>query len=129
MATIPPPVLEVFYASSCAPCRLELPVLAAFNISHNGQLRVVLVADPARGLTDLRAVSPALAATVRRADGKDTRDVLRKAGDTDAILPYARVIASGDAICASWRGTLTITRINNLLTGCARFNVPHLPRS
>jgi thiol-disulfide isomerase/thioredoxin len=129
MIATPPPTLEVFYAPSCAPCRLELPVLASFAKTKNGHLRIVIVSEVARARTDLIEASPALAAVAVTASSRDTRTALRQAGDADGILPFTRSLSSDGAICASWRGVLTVVRINHLLTACARFNAPHLPRS
>jgi hypothetical protein len=129
MIAVPPPTLEVFYAPSCAPCRLELPVLATFAKNQSGHLRIVIVSDVARARTDLTEISPALAAVTVIASSLDARTALRRAGDVDGILPFARSLSANGASCASWRGALTVVRINHLLTACARFNAPHLPRS
>jgi thiol-disulfide isomerase/thioredoxin len=119
----------VFYAPSCAPCRLELPVLASFAKTRDGHLRIVIVSEAVRALADLIEASPALAAVAVTASSHDARAALRQAGDADAILPFTRSLSSNGAVCASWRGALTVMRINHLLTACARFNALHLPRS
>jgi thiol-disulfide isomerase/thioredoxin len=128
MAALPPATLEVYYAPSCAPCRLELPVLASFAKTRDGHLRIVLVSDVARARADLKELAPALAAMAMPAANRDARASLRVAGDADGILPFARSVAANGGICASWRGVLTEMRINNLLIACARFNAPHSPR-
>jgi thiol-disulfide isomerase/thioredoxin len=129
MIAAPPPTLEVFYAPSCVPCRLELPVLATFAKTQSGHLRIVIVSEVARARADLNEVSPALAAVAVTASSHDARTTLRQAGDADGILPYARSLFADGMICASWRGALTMVRIDHLFTACARFNAPHLPRS
>lgn len=129
MIAVLPPTLEVFYAPSCAPCRLELPVLATFVKTQSGHLRIVIISEAARGWADLTETSIALTAVAVTASSHDARATLRQAGDTDGILPFARSLSANGAMCASWRGTLTVVRINSLLTACARFNAPHSPRS
>jgi thiol-disulfide isomerase/thioredoxin len=129
MIAAPPPILEVFYAPSCAPCRLELPVLASFAKTRSGHLRIVIVSEAVRARADLIEASPALAAVAVTASSHDARAALRQAGDADGILPFTRSLSANGAVCASWRGALTVMRINHLLTACARFNAPHLPRS
>jgi thiol-disulfide isomerase/thioredoxin len=42
---LPPPVLEVFYAPTCAPCRLELPVLTQIVEKRNMRVRIILIDD------------------------------------------------------------------------------------
>src|SRR5579859_5749635 len=129
MIAAAPPTLEVFYAPSCAPCRLELPVLARFAKTQDNHLRIVILSEAPRARADLGQGSAALAAVAVTASSHDARTVLRQAGDAEAILPFARSLTANRAMCASWRGTLTIARINNMLTACARFNAPHSPRS
>lgn len=129
MVAIPPPTLEVFYAPSCAPCRLELPTLATYAKVDGSHLRIILVNEIARSRVELGEVSPALAAAAVQARNSNARIALRSAGDADGILPFTRSLASNGAVCASWRGVLTLSRINNMLGACAKFNAPHSPRS
>ena len=42
---LPPPVLEVFYSPSCAPCRLELPAVAEIAGEAGTRVRIVIL-DP-----------------------------------------------------------------------------------
>ena len=109
-----PPALEVYYAATCAPCRLELPVLAA-ALREGAPVRVMLLTEEKRARAELAAISPDLAAqAVAAPAGQDPRIILRQAGDADGILPFARTS------CAGWRGTLTLERIRTLLAGCPR---------
>ncbi|HEY0265208.1 MAG TPA: hypothetical protein VGC16_00560 [Rhizomicrobium sp.] len=112
-----PPHLDVYYASTCAPCRLELPAIAA-AVAKGGDIRIVIVSDMPRARAELSAVSPPLAQGARLAEGATPRDRLRRAGDGDGILPFTRAVDGGDATCASWRGLLTRDRIVRLLAAC-----------
>ncbi len=110
-----PPHLDVYYASTCAPCRLELPVLAA---ARGADIRILIVSEEARAREDLAAVSISLAKTARLANGHSPRDRLRQAGDDDGILPFTRVARADGGTCVAWRGILTRARIAGLLAAC-----------
>jgi thiol-disulfide isomerase/thioredoxin len=118
---LPPPVLEVFYSPSCAPCRLELPVIAEIAGRPEARLRIVILDQEARARGELRAVSPALdaAAAGPPATGSPN-EALRAAGDDNAILPYARSLTADGEVCAKWSGGLTKSRAQSLLAACAR---------
>lgn len=113
------PVLEVYYAPTCTPCRLELPVLAE-SARRGTPLVVVLLTEEGKARRDLAAVSPTLErrAIAARA-GRDPREILRAAGDTDGILPFSHVRRADGSICETWRGSLTLERIKALLASCA----------
>lgn len=114
----PPPVLDVYYAAYCAPCRLELPVVAAVA-QHDGiAVRIEIVGDAVRARRDIAQSAPALL-PVSEASALAPRAALLAAGDGDAILPYARVLASGGRVCARWRGLLSRFRARALLSACA----------
>ncbi len=110
-----PPHLDVYYASTCAPCRLELPVLAA---ARGADIRILIVSEEARAREDMAAVSASLAQTARLAAGRSPRDRLRRAGDDDGILPFTRVARADGSACGAWRGLLTRARILSLLAAC-----------
>ncbi len=116
---IPPvPVLDVYYAPTCLPCRLELPVLAE-AVRDGLSVTVMLLTEEAKARRQLAAVSPQLAAqAVAVPGGGAPRAVLRAAGDGDGILPYSVVRSRQGGACRSWRGALTLERIRRLLTGC-----------
>ena len=119
MMTAPlPPVLEVYYSPTCAPCRLELPIVAEFARRDGSRVRIVILDQATRARDELNDVSPQLAAMAVSATDKNPRDVLRAAGDADAMLPYARAVASGDRVCSDWRGMLTLARAQNLVQAC-----------
>ncbi|MCW5737764.1 MAG: hypothetical protein KIS73_26830 [Enhydrobacter sp.] len=123
MLPLPPdvPVLEVFYSPSCAPCRLELPVVAQIAAGQEARVRIVILDQPARARNELRTVSPALeAAAVDPADGTSPREVLRAAGEDRSILPYARSLTPDGAVCAKWSGGLTMARAQGMLDACRR---------
>jgi hypothetical protein len=114
---IPPlPVLEVYYASTCAPCRLELPALAE-AVQDGLPVTIVLLTGEARARRELAAVSPELAARAEPApQTAGPRAALRAAGDADGILPFSRVRRPDGSTCRTWRGILTLDRIRRLLT-------------
>ena len=115
---VPPPILEVYYSPSCAPCRLELPAVAEFAREDGSHVRIVIVDQQARAREELQAASPQLAATAIAAKKENPRALLLAAGDSDGILPYARVIAPDGNICAKWRGPLTLERAKMLIASC-----------
>ncbi|HEY4075594.1 MAG TPA: hypothetical protein VGM26_01555 [Rhizomicrobium sp.] len=112
-----PPHLEVYYAPSCAPCRLELPVISG-ALTAGKAIRILIVDDLVQANAQLVAVSPRLLQTAQMAQGQDARDRLHRAGDGDGILPFTRVIGGKDQVCATWHGELTSWRIEALLTHC-----------
>ena len=117
---IPPVVvLEVYYASTCAPCRLELPVLAE-AVRDGLPITVMMLTDPVRARRELAAASPELAARAQPAgDAAGPRAALRDAGDPDGILPFSRVRGADGTTCRTWRGLLTLERIRTLLAACS----------
>ena len=116
----PPAILEVYYAPSCAPCRLELPALAQFARDGHSHLRIVIVSEPARAMGELKNASPRLLAAAVSSASAAPRATLLEAGDTDAILPYARSLLPNGKICARWRGGVTVDRARALVAACAR---------
>ncbi|MEJ0025295.1 MAG: thioredoxin family protein [Rhizomicrobium sp.] len=125
MPVPPPPILEVYYSPTCIPCRMELPVLAALD-KDGRRLRIVILDQESRARATIGAVSPALERLAIRAATQPPRKALLAAGDTDAILPYARALAGGT--CAAWRGGLTMARARALLAAC-RVSGSRSPRS
>ena len=109
MPSVESPSVEVYYAATCLPCRQEIPALtrAADDIPL-----VIYVLDSAKGL-------PPLAARIVPTAPQDPRDVLRRAGDDQGILPYARSVRADGSLCGSWRGKLTLERIHALINLCA----------
>ena len=127
---LPPPVLEVFYSPTCTPCRLELPLLVDIAGKSETKLRIVILDQEERARAELRAVSPRLEAIARPPSAASPGDVLRAAGDTNGILPYARTLTDDGAVCAKWSGGLTIGRIKSLLAACVgRATSPRPSRS
>jgi len=112
-----PPHLDVYYASTCAPCRAELPAIRD-AVRDGKDIRILIVSDPQRAAADLTAVEPKLAQLARMADGDDPRERLRRAGDMDGILPFSRAVGAKGRSCATWRGALTHLRILGLLSLC-----------
>jgi hypothetical protein len=117
---LPPPVLEIFYSSTCAPCRIELPVLAAVLGKDGTHMRIVILEKGERARAELRAVSPLLEAIAVGPAPAAPGDVLRAAGNDRGILPYARSMDAQGNACAAWSGGLTVNRIKSLLAACAR---------
>ncbi len=83
--TLPPPVLEVYYSPTCAPCRLELPVVAEFAKRDGVRVRIVIVSEEVRARDDLRQISTRLVADAVVGSQSTPRAVLRAAGDADGI--------------------------------------------
>lgn len=110
--------VEVYYASTCTPCRLELPALAQIAEEGALPLSVVILGDVARARDELSGASPKLAALARESDAENERLALRSAGDDDGILPYARSLSADGTMCGSWRGVLSKERIIALLALC-----------
>jgi hypothetical protein len=119
MLALPPPVFEIYYAPSCAPCRLDLPVAAELLRRDGVTLRIVIVNDAPKALADLKAISPALAKTAQVPAEQNSRAVLRSAGDPDGILPYARTRAAGKT-CATWRGRLSLDKALQMIAACKK---------
>lgn len=128
MPVPPQPILEVFYASTCTPCRLELPVLAQVQRAGTA-LRIVVIGDPDRARRELAGAAPQLSLVAVVPAHASPRAILRNAGDADGILPYARAVVPDRRICASWRGILTVSRVNYMLAGCAHLSAPPRRRS
>jgi thiol-disulfide isomerase/thioredoxin len=124
MPDLPPPVLEVFYSPSCAPCRLELPVVAEIAGRPDIQIRIVILDQEERARIELRAVSPDLEAAAESRVENSPNAVLRAAGNSNGILPYARTLAANGAVCAKWAGGLTLARIRGMVAACARLISP-----
>ena len=104
------PILEVYYADNCVPCRQEVPVLG--RIAENIRL-VVYVLDNADHLPTRPNQTVILTAPA------DPRTVLRQAGDADGILPYARSVSATGVMCQSWRGIVTVQRAAQMVSACA----------
>jgi hypothetical protein len=116
-----PPALEVFYSPSCLPCRLELPVVAEIAKRDGTQVRIVILDEEDKARAELRAASPQLDDRAVTAGDPSPNAVLRAAGNSRGILPYARSVAPGGETCAKWEGRLTLTRARSLMASCARF--------
>lgn len=120
----PPPILEVFYSPTCAPCRLELPVLADLLTKDGANVRVVLLDQEDRARHDIREASPILERRIVRSANPKPRVALLAAGDADGILPFARAMTRNGTSCASWRGGLTLQRARMLIEACKRVISP-----
>lgn len=130
IAVTPPPVLEVYYSPTCAPCRLELPALAQFAATPGNRVRMVILDQEARSRAELRAVSPQLEVNAVVSAPAAPRAVLREGGDPYAILPYARVLSPAGNACAHWGGRLSVPKARDLVASCApEFSSPVRQRS
>lgn len=109
--------MDVYYASTCAPCRVELPAILE-AVRDGSDIRILIVDAPRRAMKDLAAIEPRLAGLARPAAGGDPRARLRRAGDADGILPFARSVGADGRVCGAWRGMLTLSRIRALLSRC-----------
>lgn len=118
MYTLPPPTLEVFYSPTCAPCQLELPVLADIVMAARTQVRIIVLDGGKRARIDIHGASPALDRDVAPDIRVKPRAALLAAGDADGILPFARAIAGSGKLCASWRGILTVHRVRMMMGAC-----------
>jgi len=124
MTALPPPTLEIYYAPTCAPCRLDLPVATELLKQDGVRLRIVIVSDAPKALADLKAASPALVKVAEVPAEQNPRTVLRRAGNADGILPYARTRNSANT-CATWRGRLSLDKALEMIAACRkRFTEP-----
>ena len=114
----PPPVLEVFYSPSCAPCRLELPVVTEFAKQDGARVRIVIVDQEALARRELRAASGQLETGAVTRTNAFPGATLREAGDRYAILPYARSLGGNATVCARWGGRLTVAKARELVAAC-----------
>jgi hypothetical protein len=117
---LPPPALEVFYSSTCIPCRLELPVLAEVIGKDGTRVRIFILEKEERARAELRAVSPRLEAIAVGPTTAAPGEVLRAAGNDRGILPYARSVDAQGNVCLTWSGGLTVSRVTSLLAACTR---------
>jgi hypothetical protein len=117
---LPPPVIEIFYSSTCTPCRLELPTLAKVVGETGMHLRIVILEQGERARAELRAVSPQIEAAAVGPTAVPPGDVLRAAGNDRGILPFARSMTAQGDVCSTWSGGLTVSRVKSLLAACAR---------
>jgi thiol-disulfide isomerase/thioredoxin len=115
LAPIPPAILEVYYAPSCAPCRLELPVLAELVRDDHARVRTVIVSEEAKARRELSEFALGATAVVASRPHSTPRATLLAARDTEAILPYARALTPAGKVCARWRGRLAVLRARALL--------------
>jgi len=106
------PVLEVYYASTCEPCRKELPALT--QVADGTKLVIYVLGNAEKAKRELQA----LADKAVFIGDADQRAALRTAGDADGILPFARSVRANGTLCGSWRGILTLDRIRTLLNSC-----------
>jgi len=113
------PLLQVFYSSNCAPCRLELPVLADVAAGRTVDLSIVVFGDREKAFAELRGASTRLAGLATAIPENEERQTLRAAGNADGILPYARILSASGLACDSWRGGLTPRVIARMLERCA----------
>ncbi len=119
------PVLEVYYASTCEPCRKELPTLT--QLDEGTKLVIYVLGNADKAKRELYLVSPALAEkAVYVSPGADQRATLRQAGNADGILPFARSVKADGTLCGSWRGILTLDRVRTLINSCYG-STPRLP--
>lgn len=117
---LPPPMLEVYYSSTCAPCRLEFPMLAELAADPGSRLRIVILDHEERARSELKRVSPRLDAVAVGPTTVSPRDTLRAAGNERQILPWARSLTPQGEACATWSGILTRSRARSLIMACAR---------
>jgi len=117
-ASPPHAMVEIYYDSKCAPCRLELPALAKAAEDKSLSFTIIILSEEAQAREELRAAAPALLPLAGPAAQKDGRAVLRAAGNTEGILPYARALSADGSACGAWRGVLNAERIRALLAAC-----------
>jgi hypothetical protein len=116
---VPGPTLEIYYAQSCAPCRLELPAISELVQKEHAPVHFFVLDGGPESRRTLGAAAPGATITDAASRGGE-RKVLAAAGDTDAILPYARAVGLRGELCAAWRGRLTVSVGVRLLAQCPR---------
>ena len=124
MVHTPPPILEVYYSPTCAPCRLELPILSELVAKDGTRVRIVILDQEGQARHDIREVSPVLERQAVRSPDPKPRAALLAAGDADGILPFARAISPAGPPCATWRGGLTLQRARMLVGACRHLISP-----
>jgi hypothetical protein len=103
-------------------------MLAEFARMDGAIVRIVIVSDEKRALQEIANVSTVLARMAVVAASKQPNGALRVAGDSDGILPYARVLSPDGTTCAQWRGGVTLSRARALIVECTRALISRHPR-
>ena len=117
------PTLVNFWATWCAPCLREMPVLQSLAKSHAGRLNVVGIAidDPAAvdAFVDRLGITyPILIGT------SDVRETQERFGNPDGMLPYSVVIDAGGIIRWHHLGELDETMLEDALGPLLDSSVP-----
>lgn len=84
------------------------------------RVRIVIIDQEERARVELHAVSSRLDAVAVGPAAAAPRDILRAAGNDRGILPYARTVTAEGAVCSTWLGRLTVSRIKSMFAACAQ---------
>ncbi|QOC22958.1 TlpA family protein disulfide reductase [Wenzhouxiangella sp. AB-CW3] len=108
------PMLVNFWATWCAPCRREMPVLQAASEQHAGELSVVGLAlddpDPVRDFLEELGIDYPVA--VGEADVMRTQ---RAWGNSAGVLPYTVLVDAGGTIQWQHYGEVTAEELDEVL--------------
>jgi len=107
-------LLVNFWATWCAPCRREMPVLQAVSEDHVGELAVVGIAmddpGPVREFLEELGITYPVAV-----GGSDVMDTQRAWGNSAGVLPYTVLVDADGVIQWQHYGEVTADELNEVL--------------
>lgn len=95
-------VIGLFWASWCAHCRNELPVLERLQARTGGRLRVVAINVEERAV--FRKLQRVLADTIQLVHGDDPGEVSAKGFGKPNSLPFTPVLRGDGSVASTQRG-------------------------
>jgi thiol-disulfide isomerase/thioredoxin len=108
------PMLVNFWATWCAPCRREMPVLQAASEDHEGQLAVVGLAlddpEPVRDFVDELGITYPVAV-----GSSDVMNTQRSWGNSAGVLPYTVLVDADGIIQWQHYGEVTAEELDAVL--------------
>lgn len=109
------PLLVNFWASWCAPCREEMPVLSQLALAQRGKVEVVgLALDTPEAISDYLRSTPVAYPVFVPADSVKALELLAKLGNPTRGLPFSVFLAADGRI--RWVKLGVINAEQNLLS-------------